>query len=82
MFVLLYQFYCQWMSPVKTVTVYSGQNRNQFTTAAHHYTLMSLPNLEVINHKCFESGHSQIESDSVHAAIEVAKKMTKVYVPS
>lgn len=74
------------VSPVKTVTLYSdtcgGQNRNQFTAAALHYTLMSLPNLQVINHKFFESGHSQMESDSVHAAIETAKKKTKVYVPS
>lgn len=74
------------MSPVKTVTLYSdtscGQNRNQITAAALHYTLMSLPNLEAINQKFFESSHSQMKSDSVHAAIEVAKKRTKVYVPS
>lgn len=43
---------------------------------------MSLPNLEVINHKLFESGHSQMETDSIHSTIEIAKKNTKVYVPS
>ena len=73
-------------SGVKEVTLFSdtcgGQNRNQFTAAALHFTTMGLPKLETVNHKFFESGHSQMESDTIHSAIELAKKKTKVYVQS
>jgi hypothetical protein len=31
---------------------------------------------EVIDHKFLESGHTQMECDSMHAAIEFAKKKT------
>jgi hypothetical protein len=71
---------------VKEITYYSdtcgGQNRNQFVAASLHYSLTQNKTLEVINHKFFERGHSQMENDSVHAAIETAKKKTQVFVPS
>jgi len=74
------------VSPVKEITFYSdtcgGQNRNKFTAAALHYTSMNIPSVEIVNHKFFESGHSQMESDSIHSSIEHAKRNTKVYVPS
>jgi hypothetical protein len=33
--------------------------------------------MEVIDHKFLESGHTQMECDSMHAAIEFAKKKPK-----
>lgn len=38
--------------------------------------------IETIEQKFLESGHRQMQSDSIHAAIEWAKKFTSVYVPS
>lgn len=74
------------VSPIKHLTfcsdTCSGQKRNKFIAAALHYSLMNIPNVESANHKFFESGHSQMESDSIHSAIEQAKKKTKVFVPS
>ena len=58
-----------------------GQNRNQYVIAALHYALHH-SSAEVINHKFLESGHFTMESDSIHAAIETAKKNTRIYVPS
>ena len=57
------------VSPVKEITFYSdtceGQNRNKFVVAALHYTLMNIPSVGIANHKFFESGHSQMKSDSM-----------------
>ncbi|MES9882503.1 MAG: hypothetical protein ABW185_16670 [Sedimenticola sp.] len=73
-------------SAVKEVTYYSdtcgGQNRNQFVAAALLYSIQSMDKIECINHKFLESGHSEMECDSVHAAIEHTKSLTKVHVPS
>ena len=57
------------VSPVKESTFYSdtcgGQIRNKFVVAALHYTSMNIPRVDIVNHKFFESGHSQMESDSM-----------------
>ena len=37
--------------------------------------------IKIIDHKFLESGHSQMEVDSIHAAIETAKKSISVYMP-
>ncbi|KAF3837648.1 hypothetical protein F7725_009416, partial [Dissostichus mawsoni] len=37
--------------------------------------------ISIIDHKFMESGHSQMECDSVHAAIETARKKVPVYSP-
>ncbi len=70
---------------VKTVTMFSdccaGQNRNQFMTVALFLAVQNTP-LITINQKFFESGHSQMECDSIHASIEIAKTGAKIYVPS
>jgi hypothetical protein len=39
-------------------------------------------NIDAINHKFLEKGHSEMESDSIHAAVKFAKRRTKIYVPS
>ena len=58
-----------------------GQNRNQYIVTALHHTMINSPYITTTNQKYFESGHSQMESDSMHSAIENTKKYTNVYVP-
>ena len=68
---------------VKHVTSFSdtcsGQNRNIFVAAAMVYAVSTSDNLETIDMKFLESGHSMMEVDSVHAAIETKRKHQKVY---
>lgn len=77
---------CSASSSVKEIIYYSdtcgGQNRNKFVAASLLYSVSMLPNLEKINQKCLQSGHSHMECDSVHSTIETAKKKTSVFVPS
>ncbi|CAC5414853.1 unnamed protein product [Mytilus coruscus] len=71
---------------IKNVTLYSdacaGQNRNQFTVTGLMHAVINLPNIEIIDHKFLESGHTQMECDNMHSAIEFAKKKTEIYIPS
>lgn len=60
----------------------TGQNRNRFVAVALLHAVNRTPNIQIIDHKFLESGHTQMESDSIHAAIETAKKCTEVFVPS
>ena len=73
-------------SKVEEVTYYSdtcgGQNRNQFVAAALMYNIRKNNKIKCISQKFLESGHSEMECDSIHATIEHAKKRTRVYVPS
>ena len=39
-------------------------------------------NIEIIEQKYLEPGHTQMECDSMHAAIEHAKKGTSIFIPS
>lgn len=68
---------CSASNQVKEITYYSdtcgGQNRNQFVTASFLYTISQIPQLQTISHKFLQSGHSQMECDSVHSTIETAK---------
>lgn len=73
-------------SAVREVTYYSdtcgGQNRNQFVASALVNYINKTDRLDCINQKFLESGHSEMECDSIHASIERAKTLTKVHVPS
>ena len=57
------------VSPVMEITFYSdtcgSQNPNKFVVAALHYTLTNIRSVEIVNHKFFQSGHSQMKSDSL-----------------
>ena len=59
----------------------SGQNRNQYLAAGLHHTVKASPSLEILEQKFLESGHTQMECDSMHSAIEHAKKGTSIYHP-
>ena len=71
---------------VKSVSLFSdtcgGQNKNRSVCAALLCCLAEHTNIEMIDHKFFEPGHSCMECDSMHSAIESAKKVTEIYVPS
>lgn len=70
---------------VTHVTTYSdtagGQNRNQYIAAAMLYAINNLENIETIDVKYMESGHSYLEADSMHATIERARRHRQVYTP-
>ncbi|KAK7106444.1 hypothetical protein V1264_017700 [Littorina saxatilis] len=70
---------------VKHVILYSdtctGQNRNQYVAAALLQAVQQLPNLECIDQKFLTSGHTHMECDSMHSAIETAKKKIQVAIP-
>ena len=60
----------------------SGQNHNQFISCMFYHALQTTTHIKIIDHKFYESGHSQNEGDSVHAAIESNKRNLPVYAPS
>ena len=72
-------------SNVTNVTMFSdccaGQNRNQYLVAALWKFVQENKNITQVNNKYLETGHTQMEVDSIHASIELAKKGVKVYVP-
>lgn len=68
----------------KMVTAYSdscgGQNRNS-NVACMFMSLVQLhPNIEVVDHKFLEPGHTHLECDSDQAVIEKKKKGTEVNI--
>uniref|UniRef100_A0A6P7F5F0 Uncharacterized protein LOC114326508 n=1 Tax=Diabrotica virgifera virgifera TaxID=50390 RepID=A0A6P7F5F0_DIAVI len=56
-----------------------GQNRNQNVAAVMLYAVQMIPNLKIIEIKFLESGHSHMECDSMHSAIESAKKYESAF---
>ncbi|CAG5053635.1 unnamed protein product [Parnassius apollo] len=56
-----------------------GQNRNQFIAALLLRVINQSKQLQIIEHKFLESGHSYMEADSMHSSIEYAKKHRVVY---
>nr|CAH7761196.1 unnamed protein product [Callosobruchus chinensis] len=78
----LYYYLQQLSETFKEITLYSdtcgGQNRNQ-NVAALCLFLVQTTRLTVIEHKFLESGHSYMEVDSMHSAIEHQQKFVPVY---
>lgn len=54
------------------------QNRNQYISTAMMY-LVNKTQIEIIDIKFIESGHSYLEANAMHATIERARKHKKVY---
>jgi hypothetical protein len=81
---------CLWLwlenlpTTVKRVTFYSdlcsGQNRNINVTGMMLAAVNCLP-LEHIDHTFLESGHTQMEVDSMHAVIERSSHSAEIFVP-
>lgn len=68
---------------ITEITLFSdtcgGQNRNQFVAALLLWAVQKIDHLEVIEQKFLESGHTQMEADSMHSSIESAKKNAFVF---
>ena len=52
-----------------------GQNKNRHTKAALSQLTAPRPEGSIIELKFFETGHSNMEADSMHAKIEIAKSV-------
>lgn len=69
---------------VKEITFYSdtasGQNRNCINAAMFLKAVSELP-IEVVNQKFMESGHSEMECDSVHSSIETRGNKIDIFTP-
>ena len=70
----------------KRVIMYSdtcgGQNRNKIIITAILSFLSQSSNIHVIGQKFFESGHSHMECDTMHCAIEFTYSKKEVYIPA
>ena len=79
----LYSYLLPLPSSVKHV-LYSdtceGHNRNKNVLAMFKQVL-KVTSIEKIEHKFMEKGHSHMEVDSIHAAIEAKKKSASIYSP-
>ncbi|CAG9772257.1 unnamed protein product [Ceutorhynchus assimilis] len=79
----LYQYIEQLSETVTEISLFSdtcsGQNRNQNISALLLYLVQTNPNVQIIEQKFMESGHSYMEVDSMHSSIEKAKKHVPVY---
>lgn len=69
----------------KNVKIWSdncgGQNRNKYLLAMHMELIKSLP-FDSIEHNYLETGHTQMNVDSMHSAIERAAKHISIYTPN
>ncbi|RVE42680.1 hypothetical protein evm_012668 [Chilo suppressalis] len=75
----LYYYLSKELPPnIKEISIFSdtcsGQNRNQYISALLLWAVQKIENLDVIEQKFLESGHTHMEVDSMHAAIETASK--------
>ena len=82
---ILYCYLSGLPATVKEVILYSdnctGQNRNQCITAVLLHAVQVL-HIDVIELKFLVPGHTQMECDSMHSAIEHAQRYQKTYVPN
>jgi hypothetical protein len=60
---------------INEVPVFQRQYNIKVASSCHNY-------VDVIDQKYLEAGHTQMECDSMHAAIEYAKRKTNVFIPS
>ncbi|RZF44217.1 hypothetical protein LSTR_LSTR003857 [Laodelphax striatellus] len=78
----LYHYIKNLSTEIKEISLYSdtcgGQNRNLQICALMLF-LIKTTKLSVIEHKFMESGHSYMEVDSMHSAIEREKKHIDVF---
>ena len=56
-----------------------GQNRNVYVASVMLLAVQNISNLQIIDMKFMESGHSYLEADSMHSTIEKAYRHKSVY---
>lgn len=79
----LFSYFMNLPPEITKVVTYSdtcaGQNRNQFVMALYIYIILRSPTINTIEVNFMESGHSYLEADSMHSAIEYSKRHRKLY---
>ena len=67
---------------IEHVTLYSdccsGQNRNQYVCSVLMHAVNVLP-IKIIDHKVLIPGHTMMECDSMHSAIEFSQRHLSIY---
>ena len=58
-----------------------SQNRNQYITSMLLLAVQCLPNIETIEQKFLEPGHTEMEVDSMHSAIDFQRKHLHISSP-
>ncbi|CAG9823943.1 unnamed protein product [Phaedon cochleariae] len=58
-----------------------GQQKNSIFATMCIQLLAEHPSLNVIDHRFFETGHTEMECDSIHSKIEKKSKYVPVYTP-
>ena len=58
-----------------------GQQKNAIFATMCVEAVTKHPSIQQIDHKFFETGHSQMECDSTYSVIEKATKKAAIYVP-
>lgn len=75
-------YYLSQIQEVKHLTIFSdtcgGQNRNQFIAALLLWAVNAIDHIDIIEKKFLESGHTQMEVDSMHASIENTSRNVSV----
>ncbi|KAB0790124.1 hypothetical protein PPYR_15557 [Photinus pyralis] len=70
---------------VRHLVLYSdccpGQNRNAVVACMLQQAVCLVPHLKIIDLKFLEPGHTHMECDSMHAAIERASEKSKIFWP-
>jgi len=73
-------------SIIKQMTLFSdecaGYNRNQYVACALLHAVAHSKHIDVIEQKFLETGHTEMEVDKIHSAVEIAQKRTHIYIPS
>lgn len=58
-----------------------GQQKNSIFATMCIHLLAKHPSLKIIDHRFFETGHTEMECDSIHSKIEKKAKYVPVYTP-
>ncbi len=78
----VYRYLCDLPESVTDVRLWSdscgGQNRNQFIAAMYLFAVQKLP-IKTISANLLETGHTQMECDTMHACIEHEVKGKKMF---
>jgi len=79
----LYNYLKHLPNDISEISMFSdtcgGQNRNQNVCAILLHAVRTIYHIDVIEQKFLEKGHSYMECDSMHSAIERVKKNTSIY---
>ena len=83
---LLLRYLREYVTPdIKHVIITSdstvSQNRNKYITALLFIAVQCLPGIETIEQKFLETGHTEMEVDSMHSTIDSQRKHLKVNSP-